>query len=104
MPTPGDRIKALREEHGWTQEALAERAQMSKGFLSDLENNKRNVSADLRPSNRRRARLSRLTTSFAASRPKSGNREEQPFRFPPELSVAAQDLNLSSTATHARLA
>jgi transcriptional regulator with XRE-family HTH domain len=42
----GERIKEQRTKLGWTQDALAEKAGISKGFLSDLENSKRNVSAD----------------------------------------------------------
>jgi transcriptional regulator with XRE-family HTH domain len=41
----GDRIKQRREELGWTQETLASRAGLSKGFLSDLENGKRGIGA-----------------------------------------------------------
>ena len=46
MNTVGDRIKARRQELGWTQEQLAEKAGISKGFLSDLETGTRNVSAE----------------------------------------------------------
>src|SRR5712691_3278270 len=42
----GDRIKERRVELDWTQDVLAEKAGISKGFVSDLENSKRNVSAD----------------------------------------------------------
>lgn len=42
----GERIKARRQELGWTQDDLASKAGLSKGFLSDLENGKRNVSAN----------------------------------------------------------
>ncbi len=42
----GDRIKRRRTELGWTQDVLADKAGISKGFLSDVENSKRNVSAD----------------------------------------------------------
>src|SRR5689334_14580541 len=42
----GDRIKERRLELKWTQDVLAERAGISKGFLSDVENEKRSVSAD----------------------------------------------------------
>ncbi len=42
----GDRIKERRLELGWTQDVLAEKAGISKGFLSDVENSKRNISAD----------------------------------------------------------
>lgn len=46
MSTLGERIRARRVELGWTQDQLAAKAGISKGFLSDLENNKRNVSAE----------------------------------------------------------
>jgi transcriptional regulator with XRE-family HTH domain len=42
----GERIKARRAELGWTQEQLAQKAGISKSFLSELENGKRRVSAD----------------------------------------------------------
>ena len=42
----GERIKARRGELGWTQESLAQKAGISKSFLSELENGKRRVSAD----------------------------------------------------------
>lgn len=42
----GDRIKKRRNELGWTQDVLAEKAGISKSFLSDLENGKRSVGAD----------------------------------------------------------
>ena len=43
MATTGDRIRGIRDERGLTQDRLAELAGISKGFLSDVENNKRNV-------------------------------------------------------------
>lgn len=46
MDTVGERIKARRDELDWTQDKLAEEAGISKSFLSDLENGKRNVGAD----------------------------------------------------------
>ena len=45
MRTLGERIRARRIELGWTQDNLASKAGISKGFLSDLENGKRSVSA-----------------------------------------------------------
>jgi transcriptional regulator with XRE-family HTH domain len=42
----GERIRKRRTELGWTQEQLCQRAGISKGFLSDLENDKRSVSAE----------------------------------------------------------
>jgi transcriptional regulator with XRE-family HTH domain len=42
----GTRIRARRTELGWTQDDLAQKAGISKGFLSDLENGKRGTGAD----------------------------------------------------------
>jgi transcriptional regulator with XRE-family HTH domain len=42
----GTRIKDRRTELDWTQDDLARKAGISKGFLSDLENGKRSVGAD----------------------------------------------------------
>ncbi len=42
----GERIRARRTELAWTQDLLCQKAGISKGFLSDLENGKRNVSAE----------------------------------------------------------
>jgi transcriptional regulator with XRE-family HTH domain len=46
MNSVGERIKARRLELGWTQEELCRKANISTGFLSDLENSKRSVSAE----------------------------------------------------------
>jgi transcriptional regulator with XRE-family HTH domain len=46
MATIGDRIRDRRLELGWTQDALAQKAGISKSFLSDLENGKRSVGAE----------------------------------------------------------
>ena len=46
MDNLGERIRARRMGLGWTQDYLSVKAGISKGFLSDIENNKRNVSAD----------------------------------------------------------
>ena len=46
MPTVGERIKVRRTELGWTQDVLAQKAGISKSFLSDLENSKRSLGAD----------------------------------------------------------
>ena len=46
MPSVGERIRKRRNELGWTQDVLAQKAGVSKSFLSDLENGKRNVGAD----------------------------------------------------------
>ena len=46
MASVGERIKKRRNELSWTQDVLAQKAGVSKSFLSDLENGKRNVGAD----------------------------------------------------------
>jgi transcriptional regulator with XRE-family HTH domain len=46
MPTVGDRVKQRRQELGLSQDALAQRAGISKSFLSDLETGKRSVGAE----------------------------------------------------------
>jgi transcriptional regulator with XRE-family HTH domain len=46
MNSVGERIKVRRLELGWTQEELCQKANISTGFLSDVENNKRNISAE----------------------------------------------------------
>ncbi len=46
MPSVGERIRKRRAELEWTQDQLAQKAGISKSFLSDLENGKRSVSAD----------------------------------------------------------
>jgi transcriptional regulator with XRE-family HTH domain len=44
MATFGQRVKFMREHWGWTQDDLRQRTGLSKGFLSDIENDKRNAS------------------------------------------------------------
>lgn len=46
MTQLGERIKSRRQELNWTQDDLSTKSGLSKGFLSDLENGKRNVSAN----------------------------------------------------------
>jgi len=42
----GERVRRLRAELGLTQDGLAQKAGISKGFLSDLENGKRSIGAE----------------------------------------------------------
>ena len=46
MASVGERIRERRAELGWTQDQLAQKAGISKSFLSDLENGKRSVGAN----------------------------------------------------------
>lgn len=45
MAKIGDRIRDVRTKKRLTQDQLAEKAHISKGFLSDVENDKRNISS-----------------------------------------------------------
>lgn len=41
----GNRIRSRRMELGWTQDQLCSKVNLSKSFISEVENNKRNLSA-----------------------------------------------------------
>ena len=77
------------------QDVLAERAGLSKGFLSDVENNKRNVGSQ---------NLLKIANVLGASGPglrgeTSDSGVSEPIVIPPELSQAAEELELSYSAT-----
>jgi transcriptional regulator with XRE-family HTH domain len=97
MPTTGDRIQQIREKTGMTQAELAEKAHVSKGFLSDVENNKRNVSAQV---------LLKIANALGASadfllRGAEEEREKPrgPVTIPPSLSRAAEEMDLTYSQT-----
>ncbi|MDP9052152.1 MAG: helix-turn-helix domain-containing protein [Acidobacteriota bacterium] len=95
MATVGDRIREIREAKRLTQDQLAERTGISKGFLSDVENSKRNVSSEylLRIANALGASIDYLlrgTVSVVA---------REAITIPPELSEAAEKLDLSYAQT-----
>ncbi len=97
MPTVGDRIREVREKVGKTQAELADAAEVSKGFLCDVENNKRNVSAQV---------LLRIANSLGASLDyllRGPNDEPQaprgPVTIPTNLSQAAEELKLTYSQT-----
>lgn len=46
MSSLGKRIRIKRTSLGWTQDQLAQKVGLSKGFLSDIENGKRKISAE----------------------------------------------------------
>lgn len=96
MATTGDRIRAIREARGMTQDQLAEEAKISKGFLSEVENNKRNISSEnlLRIANVLGASVDYLLRGETKEQA-----QRQPVIIPPELSQAAGDLGLSYAET-----
>jgi transcriptional regulator with XRE-family HTH domain len=99
VPTIGDRIKEAREERGWTQERLAKETGISKGFLSETENNKGtgNIGADyvLRIANVLGVSLDYLMKGEVGQQ----ERERAPVQIPRSLSDAAQQLGLSYSET-----
>jgi transcriptional regulator with XRE-family HTH domain len=96
MATTGDRIKEVRESMRLTQDDLAERANLSKGFISDIENNKRGISAEnlLRISNVLGASLDYLAKGETQT-----SERRKPIEIPPELSTVAEQLNLTYSQT-----
>lgn len=95
MPTAGDRIRELREKRRMTQDQLATAAEMSKSFLSDVENNNRNVSSQtlLRIANVLETSVDYLLSGATAEVVR------KPVMIPPNLSQAAGELNLSYNRT-----
>lgn len=96
MATVGERIKDIRERLHLTQEELAGRSGVSKGFLSDVENGKSNPGA---------AYLLRIANALGASVDyllKGEEAEAQvatPVVIPQELSKVAEELRLSYAQT-----
>lgn len=92
MATVGERIREVREARGWTQEKLADAAQISKGFLSEVENRGKNLSLGV---------LLRIATAIGASVEYLATgegeeaREREPVVIPRELAKAAEELHLS---------
>lgn len=92
MTSTGDRIRGIREKRGWTLDRLAEESKLSKGFLSDVENNKRDISSQnlLRIANALGASVDYLLKGAVVK-----NKEAVSVVIPPELSQLAEMRNLS---------
>ena len=96
MATTGDRIKEVRESVRMTQDELAEKAKLSKGFISDVENNKRGISAD---NLLRLADVLGASLDYLAKGEIQTSQQRKPVEIPPELSTAAEQLNLKYSQT-----
>lgn len=84
--TLGKRVAQLRERRGWTQRHLANKARLSPTFVSEIENDKRNISSEV---------LLKLADALATSldyllRGESPPAEREPDVFPPALAAAAE--------------
>ncbi|GAB6193925.1 helix-turn-helix domain-containing protein [Desulfocastanea catecholica] len=92
MATVGDRIKQIREKCGLTQDLLCQKANISKGFLSDVENGKRNISSQklLEVANVLGASIDYLMKGESIE-----PTQNYPITIPPELSKAAEDCGVS---------
>lgn len=97
MSTVGERIRQRRIDLNWTQDKLATEAGISKGFLSDLERDERNVSAEY---------LLKISKALGLSLDflmKGGDEEpqNQEVQIPASLSMFAkqQDLTFTQTVT-----
>ena len=93
--TLGQRIADLRERRGLTQRQLAEAADLSATFLSEIENDRRNVGAAI---------LLRLADTLDASldylmRGEEDRAPRKPITIPPELSAAAEKEGWSYSQT-----
>lgn len=92
MAHPGERMRALRERRGFTLEELAARSGVSKGFLSEVENAKRSLSAEylLRVANALGASVDYLLRGETHA-----PTDRQQVIIPPELALVAAELDLS---------
>lgn len=86
--TLGRRIANCRERRGWTQKTLADRAELSPTFLSEVENDRRAPGSEA---------LLRLAEALGVSLDylMKGETEavpvRQPLVLPPELAAAAEE-------------
>jgi transcriptional regulator with XRE-family HTH domain len=88
----GDRIREIREKRGWKLDDLVEKSGLSKGFLSDVENNKRDISSQnlLRIANALGASVDYLLKGQVVE-----TKESAPVVIPSELSLLAEEQNLT---------
>ena len=95
MSLVGHRIRERRRELAWSQDVLAQKAGISKSFLSDLENGKRSVSADnlLDISRVLNLSLDYLMTG------KEDNGDKAEVQVPASLSEFAKETDLSYSQT-----
>ncbi len=96
MATTGDRIKEIRTKKELTQDQLSEKAHISKGFLSDIENNKRNISS---------MKLLEIANTLGVSvdyllkGDEVNSKASSEVTIPNDLSQAAEELGLSYSET-----
>ena len=96
MQSTGQRIRELREKKQMTQDQLAEIAQISKGFLSDVDNDKRNISSQ---GILRIAKCLGASVDYLLQGEIKETTQDEAIVIPPNLSLAAEQLGLSYSDT-----
>jgi transcriptional regulator with XRE-family HTH domain len=98
MASVGDRIREIREELGLTLDKLADKTGISKGFLSDVETGKRDISSEylLKIADAVGASLDYLLRGENST---PSSTRQKAVEIPSELSQAAQQLKLSYAQT-----
>lgn len=96
MPSVGDKIREIREKRGMTRDQLAAATKISKSFLSEVENKNKNLSSEnlLKIANELGASVEYLLRGKVKE-----FREFEPIVIPPELSQAAEELELTYSQT-----
>ena len=104
MPEPqsvGERLRYVREQQGLSLDRLANKAEISKSFLSGVENNKSGISGEnlLKVANALGASLDYLLRG----QPTSGTEEPRSVEIPSELGKLAEERQLTYGETLALL-
>lgn len=96
MSSVGGRIREIREARGMTQDQLATKSGISKGFLSEVENDRRNLSSKI---------LLKLaielgaTVDYLLTGAKAKTEAVTSIEIPVELSRVAEELHLTHSET-----
>lgn len=95
--TLGERVKKIRESKGWTQDILAEESDISKSYISEIENDK------TVPGSKTLLQLANALGATVDYLLQGGNQTNEPPRteiiIPANLSTAAEELNLTYSET-----
>lgn len=97
LTTLGRRVAYLRERKGWTQRKLAQETGLSSTFLSEIENDKRNVGTE---NLLQLAEALGTSMDYLATGEDRGREAYEPLVLPPELAAAADEQGWS--VGHAR--
>lgn len=92
----GDRIRALRKQRGWTLDQLADASELTKGFLSQVENGKAQATGRvlLRIAKALGASVDYLLRGVEGDTPVA---EIRPLEVPPELAELAVERDWSAS-------